>query len=305
MQAFGLGFAAALLRPEAWPFLVLYGAYLWRLDPRFRRLVAFTAATVAVLWTVPDLLGSGSVLTGAERARGATGSPPFEALEAVGRSLNLVLVGLLVAAAYAVISARREGERAIVLLAAAALGWIAIVAALAAAGYAGLPRFAAPAGAVACVLGAVGVVRMLAAIDGMRGVDPRRRWAIVATALLLVVLAVQASIRAAEIPAEVDDALAYATQVDDLSSLAFEIGDERVADCGPVASTEFATETALAWFVEMPISAISIREQTAPTDGTAFVFAGAPAALRQQIEGAGQAAGSRGDWTAYSISCKR
>src|SRR3954454_18709446 len=39
-QAFALGVGAALLRPEAWPFLGLYGAVLlWR-EPALRRLVA-------------------------------------------------------------------------------------------------------------------------------------------------------------------------------------------------------------------------------------------------------------------------
>ncbi len=303
VQAFGLGVAAALLRPEAWPFLALYGAYLWRLDPRFRRLVGAGGATVALLWTVPDLLGSGSVLTGADRAREATGSPPFEALEAIGRSLNLVLAGLLVAATYAVLSARQQGERALVLLAAGALAWVGVVAVLAAVGYAGLPRFAAAAGAIGCVLGAVGVVRMLAAIDGMRAVDPRRRWAIVATACLLALLGGQAAIRAAETVGDVDDALAYATRVDDLSSQVSELGARRLVDCGPVASTDFLTQTALAWFVEEPIDAVSIRVKTAPAQGTAFVYSTAPAALARMIEDSGQRVDARGGWEAYSISC--
>src|SRR5918995_6119230 len=38
-QAFALGFGAALLRPEVWPFIALYGLYvIWR-DPMHRRLV--------------------------------------------------------------------------------------------------------------------------------------------------------------------------------------------------------------------------------------------------------------------------
>ena len=305
LQAFGLGLAAALLRPEAWPFVALYGAYLWRRDPRSRRLVVAGGLMVALLWSVPDLLGSGSLLTGAERAREATGSPPNEALEAIARSLNLVLAGLLVAAAYAVFNAGREGERAIGLLAAGALAWVGVVAVLAAAGYAGLPRFAAPAGAVGCVLGAVGLVRMLAAVDGMRAAHPRRRLAIAATALVLVVLGIQAGVRATEIPGDIDDALDYATHVNALSSLVSELGDERLSECGPVASTDFATQTALAWWIEEPIDAVSIREQTAPAQGTVFVHSAAPPELKRVIEDAGRATGSDGDWTAYSISCAR
>lgn len=303
VQAFGLGVAAALLRPEAWPLLALYGVYLWRLDPRSRRLVVIGGAMVAILWIVPDLLGSGSPLTGAERARGATGSPPFEALEAIGRSLNLVLVGLLVAAAYAVFSARRDGERAIGVLAAGAVGWVAIVSVLAAIGFAGLPRFAAPAGAIACVLGGVGVVRIIAALDGMRGSDPRRRWALVGAGVLFATLGAQAAIRAAQIPGEVDESLSYGEQVNALSGVVFELGDERVAECGPIASTDFATQTALAWYVDLPIRAISIREKTAPADGTAFIYKTAPAELERVIASAGEQVAGRAGWTAIRVSC--
>ena len=35
-HALYLGVAAALLRPEAWPFLGLYGLYLWFAEPRLR-----------------------------------------------------------------------------------------------------------------------------------------------------------------------------------------------------------------------------------------------------------------------------
>lgn len=303
LQAFGLGVAAALLRPEVWPFLALYGVYLWRLDPRSRRLVTTCGVMVVVAWTVPDLAGSGSLFTGAERARAATGSPPYEAMEAVARSLNLVLAGLLVAAAYAVFSARRHGERAISLIAGGALAWVAIVAVLAAGGFAGLPRFAAPAGAIACVLGGVGVVRMLAAFDGMRGADPRRRWALAGIALLLVILGGQAAIRATEIAGDVDDALAYGRQVNELSTLASELGEERVTDCGDVAITDFATQTALAWDLDLALDAVTIREELAPRNGTAFVDETAPPALRARIDAAGELVGGRGGWTAYAISC--
>src|SRR3954449_6200903 len=57
--AFALGVGAALLRPETWPFLGLYGLWLaWR-DERARRLVAAGFAALPVLWLLPELWGSG------------------------------------------------------------------------------------------------------------------------------------------------------------------------------------------------------------------------------------------------------
>ena len=53
-HALYLGVAAALLRPEAWPFLALYGLWLWFFEPRLRlRLVAF-AVFVPACWILPN-----------------------------------------------------------------------------------------------------------------------------------------------------------------------------------------------------------------------------------------------------------
>ena len=98
-QAFALAVAAALLRPESWPFLIVYGWWLWTRSPQLRRLVVGGALAVVVLWFGVDLLGSGNPFTGVERAQEGTGWPPHEALEAIGRAFDMVLAGLWVAAA--------------------------------------------------------------------------------------------------------------------------------------------------------------------------------------------------------------
>jgi hypothetical protein len=74
-------FAASLDRPEMWPLFILYGLWLWRVDSGARRQVACLAALILPIWLVPDLIGSGSLLRGAEYAsypRGAgTTACPF------------------------------------------------------------------------------------------------------------------------------------------------------------------------------------------------------------------------------------
>ena len=74
-------FAASLDRPEMWPLFIAYGLWLWRVDPGARRQIACLAALILPIWLVPDLLGSGSLLRGAEYAsypRGAgTTACPF------------------------------------------------------------------------------------------------------------------------------------------------------------------------------------------------------------------------------------
>jgi hypothetical protein len=74
-------FAASLDRPEMWVLFIVYCLWLWRVDPGARRQVAGLAALILPIWLLPDLIGSGSLLRGAEYAsypRGAgTSACPF------------------------------------------------------------------------------------------------------------------------------------------------------------------------------------------------------------------------------------
>src|SRR4051812_10477550 len=58
-QALLLGFAAALIRPEVWPFLGLYALFLWIREPRLRVLSAVLLVLIPVLWFGPDALVAG------------------------------------------------------------------------------------------------------------------------------------------------------------------------------------------------------------------------------------------------------
>jgi hypothetical protein len=68
-QVFLLGFGAALLRPEVWPFWGLYGLWLLYRDRRTAALVFGSGALAIVLWFLPEYLGSGDWLRAASRAR--------------------------------------------------------------------------------------------------------------------------------------------------------------------------------------------------------------------------------------------
>ena len=68
-HALYLGFAAALLRPEAWPFLGLYGLWLWFREPELRlRVAAGRRCSCPLLWFGPELWGSGEPLRASSRA---------------------------------------------------------------------------------------------------------------------------------------------------------------------------------------------------------------------------------------------
>ena len=301
-QALGLGFAAALLRPETWPLLAIYAVWAWRGPPRLRRWIVAGAVALPALWLVPDLLGSGDALTGAERAREATGGAVHETMEALCRAIQMPPAALWAGAAVCVVSAWRHAEREPLVLAGGAAAWMVIVAVLAGAGYAGLPRFAAPAAAVVCVLGAVGLVRAVAAIDGMRASNRARRPAIALVGLLVAGLAVQAAIRLGEIPGELDRARAYANSVEDLEGAAGAVGDDRIDACPPPTVTDYLFLPQLAWTLDLPLTGIEVAVQRVPAAGIAFAGRVASPAARA-LDEAGTPIARSGEWTAYEVSC--
>ena len=68
-QAFVVGFAAALDRPELWVLWGPYGLYLWWKDPGARKLVLALFVLIPVLWFLPEYWGSGHFFRGVTRAQ--------------------------------------------------------------------------------------------------------------------------------------------------------------------------------------------------------------------------------------------
>jgi hypothetical protein len=68
--AFGFGVAAALMRPEAWPFLGLYAAWLLYRERRaVLPLLAGGIGCLPILWFLPEYWGSGNLTRAADRAK--------------------------------------------------------------------------------------------------------------------------------------------------------------------------------------------------------------------------------------------
>jgi hypothetical protein len=177
----------ALLRPEATPFIFLYGFWMWRT----RRLPWwFTVGAIAVvvlLWLVPTILHSGlspvaiSLNSGGRNAAVNTKFPFLTVIIDAAkqtRQLPAVLLGVAVLASLYGLALRwrarrghdsdagasatllwgRSGEE--LLLLGAALTWVLGVAAETQKGYAGNPRYLVPAVAVFFAVGAVLAVRL-------------------------------------------------------------------------------------------------------------------------------------------------
>jgi hypothetical protein len=191
-SALVLGFAAALIRPETWPFLGIYGAYVWRRDPGARRLVMAPFGLVGALWFLPEVWGSGSPLRGVEWAQyPRAGSPVFArcpfcaeltdhgwplltAAFQVGAVLALgALAVALVRVRRAAVPTVRRGrgarittaQTAVLMLALIGIGWIPEEAVLTQMGFTGSDRYLIAPEAILIVVGAVGwasALRLLA-----------------------------------------------------------------------------------------------------------------------------------------------
>ncbi len=161
--ALGLGVAAGLIRPEAWPFAGLYALWAWRRGELGFWVAAAWLALIPLLWFGPDLTGSGGAL-GASDAALAYAAPASAANAAVPilevwRDVGgLVTVPALIAVGLGVwLGGRRDR-----VLFAMACAWVLIVGILSQAGYPGNPRYNVPAAVVACALAGAGIVRAAA-----------------------------------------------------------------------------------------------------------------------------------------------
>jgi len=263
-QAVGLGFAAALLRSEVWPFLGLYCVWAWSTRSVDRRTVAACALLVPALWFLPDWITLGDPLHASTVARASTEARTQAMidrplLEVTARASRLVPVPLLLLAAAAVGLALRRRERSIVVLAGGALGWVALVAVMVAVGgYPGLSRFLVPAAAVACVLGAVGAARVVSLVG--------RRSRLPVAGLLLATLVVFALPRWEGVVDEVGSARAWGRAGRDLhAAVRLAGGRQSVACRRPVISHTAQTE--LSWILGLPFARVRTD-----VDGPGLVF---------------------------------
>ncbi|HEX5909562.1 MAG TPA: hypothetical protein VFY44_03660, partial [Thermoleophilaceae bacterium] len=173
-HALYLGLAVALLRPEAWPFLGLYGLWLFVREPAMRLKVALVGLAIPLLWFGPELWGSGEPFRASSRAgKPNPGSAAFAdhpGLEVAKRFAERAVIPQQVAGFVGVIVAalawvRHRAQGAILALAGIGIAWILLVAVMTERGYAGNQRYLIVTTAALCVLGGIGIGRIF---DGIR-----------------------------------------------------------------------------------------------------------------------------------------
>ncbi len=255
-HALYLGLAVALLRPETWPFLGLYGLWLFVREPELRLRVVLVGLAIPILWFGPELWGSGEPFRASSRAgRPNPGSAAFAdhpglevAKRFVERAVIPLQVGGLIAVAMAArawIGQRRQG--AILALSGLGIAWILLVAVMTERGFAGNQRYLIVTTAVLCVLGGIGIGRVF---DGLRQLVGRRTSERAALRTAFAIFAVGALALSPVIKAKVDNVSETLDELRYEASLWHTLpgvidqagGPSRVLSCGNIYSGPFQTQ---------------------------------------------------------------
>lgn len=293
-MALVLGALAALVRPEVWPLLAVYGAWRWREDPRSRPLLAGLAVGAWALWFVPDLLTSGTLSAGG-RAQGRAGTQSGLAgsLEVLGRAVPMPLFAAWPLALFATVKGRRD--RRLAILGAGVLGWVAVVVAMSAVGFPGLPRFMAPAVAVAGVLAGVGLARLMA--------SARRPPARALVALVVLALLAQGALRADELHGDMSSSARIARSHERVRDLVREIGAEPLLRCGRLAVSDVLVRNELAWELDVALARVVSFGEPSASSGAFVVGPRATPLVVSFMRSHGALLGARDEWRIYSVGC--
>jgi hypothetical protein len=261
--AFVFALGAALLRPETWPFVGLYGLWLlWR-EPRVRMLVIAGFAALPALWLLPEWWGSGDLLRAAHRAQNPRGNSPAFAEDPIRAVLDqfatmltpVVWIGLA-ALVLAVLWRRWPGRRELAIVGALLAGavlWVAEVALMTSDGFSGNIRYLVMPAAIVCLAAGVGVGWLARAVLGSR-VAGTSAAALALSAVVGVGFAAPAVHR---VPTDIQ-AVTYQARLNDRVAglVARAGGPERLKACGDIYTGPFQVPV-VAWNMHMHTSLVS------------------------------------------------
>ncbi len=262
-QAFVLGFLAALLRPEVWPFLGLYGLWLLLVDWGALWLVLSGFALIPLLWFLPELWGSGNLMRAADRAKQPNKNSPAFAdhpfVKVVQDTWPLVITPVKAAAAFALALAavdwvRRRRQGAVLAVGLLAIAWIVLIALMTQAGFSGNPRYIILGTSMLAVVGGVGFGRVVAFAQDLVARVTSPRFATAAAGVVFVAMAVATAHWAAPRFRNFDDldrALRYQAELRfDLRDALAKVGGGRsFRNCGHATAGKFAVPL-VAWYLD-------------------------------------------------------
>jgi hypothetical protein len=299
-QALLLCTAVALSRPEAWPFLGVYAAWLWWRAQAPRWLIVLTLITVPTLWFGGDWWGSGDWWHGADVAQVSSGDAVRRLGRAGERAAEMLPWPLWIPACVTVVMAWRRRQREQLALVAIAVGWTALVITMSVAfRFAALGRFFLVGAGIACVCVGLGVATIVEAVRDSR------RWAL-AVGVLLVVCAFGIWPRAhilSRFAEETAERARFEHDLDD--AIASAGGRDAVLACGPVvienAGLAVPARPALAWKLDVTLS--DVWSVGRLSRGVTVAQRGSPLDLRLSTTARTRELGHTPVWAVFAIEC--
>jgi hypothetical protein len=301
--------AAGLLRPEAWFFLIGYCAWLGLRASLSRRvLLAAIAGVIPASWFVIDWFGSGHLFRSAGPASHQSQGGPLltrePGLATVRETWHLVsgpiIVLFVLGLGVALLRWRRNGRvQPSLWLGLAALGWLAVAAAMAQARIAtGANRYLLPGAALACVVAGVVVADCARALIRLR---PDSRVPVAVVVLGVLALGALFIPRVRYVNTQVHHGVVTGHRMTHLAdslpnAIRLAGGRDAIIGCGPV-STEAFQVPLVAWQLRLPVGTVTIHPVATGTVLQQARSPRIPAALSSSYRNLGTVGPAGDRWT--------
>jgi hypothetical protein len=256
-----LGVLATLGRPEAGPWLALWGLWVWIKLPSMRWMLIAGALVVAFGWFgIPTITNGRPLLAGDLAQKSPRALRHNQLFGTLGRFGDLEYIPVWIAVALTIVVAAVRRNRLILVLAAGAVGWVIVEIGFAYHGWPALGRYMFEPGAVAAVLAGVAVGLVLTELPRLRAGIPR--WAGIPVVAVLVGALVPGAI--ARIRTERRDLHHERNRTHQIGLLQTTTnllgGPRHIANCGqPVTDVQFAS--VLAWVYHRNVGSVGGLQQ--------------------------------------------
>ncbi len=259
--AFIMGCSAALLRPECWPFLGVYGLWLlWR-GALPRTVVVGAGVAVLACWLLPEWWGSGDPLRAGNRARTGIGpQAPTNAdsptLAILRDAADMLVIPVLVGLVAAIWDAVRSRDALLASLVGLSGAWLGVVALMTSGGFSGNQRYLIVPVVLLIVVSGAGLGRMVTTL----GRRSEHRWLAAAAAAAVFAVPSIGLVRQTWDKAAYQEAMTKA-----LPDLIADVGGANsVRRCGLVSTGRFLVPQ-VAWYMhlhQMDVSSHTLQPGT-------------------------------------------
>jgi hypothetical protein len=255
------GVLATLGRPEAGPWLALWGIWAWIKLPSMRWMLAAGALVVAFGWFgIPTITNHRPLLAGDLAQKSPRALRHNQFFGTLGRFRDLEYTPVWIAALLTIVVGAIRRDRVILTLTGLALGWVIVEIAFAYHGWPALGRYMFEPAAIGAVLAGVGVGLVLGGLPRLQAGIPR--WAGVPVVIVLVAFLVPGAIaRIRDEHRDLRHERARTHQIALLQTTTNVLGGARhIANCGqPVTDVSYVS--ALAWLYHRNVGTVGGLQQ--------------------------------------------